>query len=140
MIVTWTVLLVSCCLVGLFFMMMGSPRSEQPNPRPIRPAYDSDRKVAPPEPILIEDVLEAPGEESLTDKGANYLRIMRQHGVPEIHFVAFVELVETGEVTCDDLGFCQLFETSPTCQQAVEEAFAFRVGELQRAIRALSGQ
>ncbi|MGL4552533.1 MAG: hypothetical protein ACRC33_15275 [Gemmataceae bacterium] len=73
-----------------------------------------------------------------THKVERYQAIMSQHGIPARHESAFVELVETGDVGHDATGFLADFERSRPYQDAVEEAFALRVGDLQAAIRSLA--
>ena len=63
-----------------------------------------------------------------------YGDVFAQFNTPAKFHAYFAEFVETGEALRE---FIDYFDTDKACQQAVERAFALRVGALREAIRAL---
>lgn len=66
-----------------------------------------------------------------------YGPILKKYRIAARFHTAFAEFVETGEVTSGDRAFLDLFEADTAYQQAVEKAFALRIGNLRAALKAL---
>jgi hypothetical protein len=67
----------------------------------------------------------------------SYSAILKKYKIAARFHVAFAEFVESGEVISGDRAFLDLFEKDAACQQAVEKAFALRIGNLRAALRAV---
>jgi hypothetical protein len=66
-----------------------------------------------------------------------YASILQKYKIAKRYHAAFVEFVDTGEVTSGDRSLLDLFETRAAYQQAVEKAFALRITHLRTALKAL---